>query len=149
MTDRQNTTCEELTFARQQTDELFKLISEKALYSRPVQERHRLIFYFGHFEALDWNLLARRGMSERSFILNSIASSSVESIPSPAALRSILRETGLPGNRLSATADQRAGGSMTISMNLIRDWCEWRSAQADACGNVRLHDVQFALRRKA
>jgi formylglycine-generating enzyme required for sulfatase activity len=58
---------EELAYAREQTDSLFRLISPDALYTRPIAERHRLIFYLGHFEAFDWNLLARRGMSESSF----------------------------------------------------------------------------------
>jgi formylglycine-generating enzyme required for sulfatase activity len=58
---------EELTHARQQTDALFNLISPEALYSRPIAERHRLIFYLGHFDAFDWNLLARRAMSESAF----------------------------------------------------------------------------------
>jgi len=58
---------EELATARQQTDALFNLISPEALYSRPVAERHRLIFYLGHFDAFDWNLLARRAMSESAF----------------------------------------------------------------------------------
>jgi iron(II)-dependent oxidoreductase len=57
----------ELAYARQQTDELFSLISPEALYGRPIAERHRLVFYLGHFDAFDWNLLARRGMSERAF----------------------------------------------------------------------------------
>jgi formylglycine-generating enzyme required for sulfatase activity len=58
---------EELAHARRQTDELFRLISPEALYSRPISERHRLIFYLGHFDAFDWNLLARRAMGEGSF----------------------------------------------------------------------------------
>ena len=58
---------EELAHAREQTDGLFRLISPAALYTRPVAERHRLIFYLGHFDAFDWNVLARRGMSEASF----------------------------------------------------------------------------------
>jgi len=57
----------ELASARQQTDSLFQLISSEALYSRPIAERHRLIFYLGHFEAFDWNILARRGLSAPSF----------------------------------------------------------------------------------
>jgi iron(II)-dependent oxidoreductase len=57
----------ELIYAREQTDELFGLISPEALYERPIAERHRLVFYLGHFDAFDWNLLARRGMSERAF----------------------------------------------------------------------------------
>jgi formylglycine-generating enzyme required for sulfatase activity len=37
------------------------------LYARPIAERHRLVFYLGHFEAFDWNILARRGMGAPSF----------------------------------------------------------------------------------
>lgn len=58
---------DELSFARAQTDTLFRLISPGALYSRPIAERHRLIFYFGHFDAFDWNLLARRSVGAPSF----------------------------------------------------------------------------------
>jgi formylglycine-generating enzyme required for sulfatase activity len=57
----------ELAYAREQTDRLFRLISPDALYSRPIAERHRLIFYLGHFDAFDWNLLARRGLGESAF----------------------------------------------------------------------------------
>ena len=57
----------ELAFARRQTDHLFRLISPAALYARPIAERHRLIFYLGHFEAFDWNILARRSMSQPAF----------------------------------------------------------------------------------
>jgi formylglycine-generating enzyme required for sulfatase activity len=57
----------EIAFAREQTDTLFSLISPETLYARPVAERHRLIFYLGHFEAFDWNLLASRGLSAPSF----------------------------------------------------------------------------------
>jgi len=43
--------------ARRQSDALFNLVREKALYERPIPERHRIIFYLGHLEAFDWNLL--------------------------------------------------------------------------------------------
>ncbi|MDP9055300.1 MAG: SUMF1/EgtB/PvdO family nonheme iron enzyme [Acidobacteriota bacterium] len=56
-----------LSRARVQTDGLFDLIAPGALYARPIAERHRLIFYLGHFEAFDFNLLARRGMNAPSF----------------------------------------------------------------------------------
>lgn len=49
-----------LAEARQNTDSLFALLTPAALYTRPVAERHRLIFYLGHLEAFDWNLLAPR-----------------------------------------------------------------------------------------
>lgn len=48
-----------LAHARARTDELFRLIRAEALFERPIPERHRLIFYLGHLEAFDWNLIAR------------------------------------------------------------------------------------------
>lgn len=48
-----------LALARARTDELFRLVSPDALYDRPIPERHRIIFYLGHFEAFDWNQMAR------------------------------------------------------------------------------------------
>ncbi len=44
--------------ARARTDALFKLLPPNSFYDRPIAERHRLIFYLGHLEAFDWNLLA-------------------------------------------------------------------------------------------
>ena len=46
-----------LADARDRSDRLFDLISADALYDRPIPERHRLIFYLGHLDAFDWNLL--------------------------------------------------------------------------------------------
>lgn len=48
-----------LNEARAETDNLFTLICPEAIYERPIPERHRLIFYLGHLEAFDWNLIAR------------------------------------------------------------------------------------------
>lgn len=46
--------------ARRRTDELFDLVRSDALYDRPIAERHRIVFYIGHLEAFDWNLLSGR-----------------------------------------------------------------------------------------
>lgn len=46
--------------ARSRTDELFHIVRPDALSERPIPERHRLIFYLGHLEAFDWNLLGVR-----------------------------------------------------------------------------------------
>jgi formylglycine-generating enzyme required for sulfatase activity len=43
--------------ARLQTDRLFAILEPAALYDRPIPERHRIVFYVGHLEAFDWNLL--------------------------------------------------------------------------------------------
>jgi iron(II)-dependent oxidoreductase len=44
--------------AQAASDRLWQVLRPSALYARPVAERHRLIFYLGHLEAFDWNLLA-------------------------------------------------------------------------------------------
>lgn len=48
-----------LEAARRRTDGLFALLNDGAIFERPIAERHRLIFYVGHLEAFDWNLLCR------------------------------------------------------------------------------------------
>lgn len=56
-----------LSSAREQSDTLFKLVHPNALYDRPIPERHRIIFYVGHLEAFDWNLLHANVFAEKSF----------------------------------------------------------------------------------
>jgi len=56
-----------LEAARVRTDALFDLLDPAALYERPVPERHRLIFYLGHVEAFDWNLITRHAIETPSF----------------------------------------------------------------------------------
>ena len=57
----------ELLAARAHTDALFGLVDEPTLYERPIADRHRLIFYVGHFDAFDWNQLARGVLDLPSF----------------------------------------------------------------------------------
>lgn len=56
-----------LDCARELTDSIFRLLTPEALYSRPIAERHRLIFYCGHLEAFDWNLICRKTLEVPSF----------------------------------------------------------------------------------
>jgi ergothioneine biosynthesis protein EgtB len=53
--------------ARRRSDELFRLVRPGSLYERPIPERHRIIFYVGHIEAFDWNLLHQNILGTRSF----------------------------------------------------------------------------------
>jgi gamma-glutamyl hercynylcysteine S-oxide synthase len=57
----------ELTEARRQTDELLQIVRPASLCERPIPERHRIIFYLGHLEAFDWNLMARYALDLPSF----------------------------------------------------------------------------------
>jgi ergothioneine biosynthesis protein EgtB len=46
-----------LRAARAVSDGIFQIVRPEALYDRPIPERHRIIFYLGHLEAFDRNLL--------------------------------------------------------------------------------------------
>src|SRR5271157_3557161 len=53
--------------ARLRSDALFNLVRNDSIYERPIAERHRIIFYVGHLEAFDWNLLHERVFGVESF----------------------------------------------------------------------------------
>jgi ergothioneine biosynthesis protein EgtB len=53
--------------ARVATDQLFEVPLREALYDRPIPERHRIVFYIGHLEAFDWNLLGNYAFEARPF----------------------------------------------------------------------------------
>ena len=59
-----------LDSARASTDTLFAILPPNSYYERPIPERHRLIFYLGHLEAFDRNLLSTTlglGLNDCSF----------------------------------------------------------------------------------
>jgi ergothioneine biosynthesis protein EgtB len=56
-----------LAEARALSDELFGIVRPEALYERPIGERHRIVFYIGHLEAFDWNLLTGTLFEAASF----------------------------------------------------------------------------------
>ncbi len=59
--------------ARERTDALFRLLPPNTFYDRPIPERHRLIFYLGHLEAFDRNLLsAALGISSEDSALDKL-----------------------------------------------------------------------------
>jgi iron(II)-dependent oxidoreductase len=53
--------------ARARSDELFAMIQPGSLYERPIAERHRIVFYLGHLEAFDWNLICKGPFGMESF----------------------------------------------------------------------------------
>ena len=58
---------ERLSGARSNTDQLFSRVKPEALHDRPIPERHRIVFYIGHLEAFDWNLLHERALHLPTF----------------------------------------------------------------------------------
>jgi formylglycine-generating enzyme required for sulfatase activity len=55
----------EMARARALTDGLLGRVKPEATYERPIPERHRIIFYLGHLEAFDWNLVGRHGLGRQ------------------------------------------------------------------------------------
>src|SRR5438477_5369406 len=53
--------------ARRRSDTLFEIVKTGSMYERPIPERHCIIFYVGHLEAFDWNLLHENVLGLKSF----------------------------------------------------------------------------------
>jgi ergothioneine biosynthesis protein EgtB len=53
--------------ARLETDRLFEMLAPQAISMRTIPERHRLIFYVGHLEAFDWNMIGAWAFGIPSF----------------------------------------------------------------------------------
>ena len=66
-TELQHELLARLQQARAETDRLFDHVRPEFLYERPIPERHRIVFYVGHLEAFDWNLLRERILGRTSF----------------------------------------------------------------------------------
>src|SRR3954470_1623465 len=58
---------ERILDARRKSDALFGIVKPAAIFERPIPERHRIIFYVGHLEAFDWNLLHENILGLKSF----------------------------------------------------------------------------------
>lgn len=56
-----------LASSRAATDQLFRLLKPPYLYDRPIPERHRIVFYIGHLEAFDWNLVGKHVLGLQPF----------------------------------------------------------------------------------
>jgi len=111
---------ERISDARSRSDALFNIVREQFLYERPIPERHRIIFYIGHLEAFDWNLLHENVLGLKSFhpefdrlfafgidpVGGGLPSDQPSDWPSPAAVRDYVR-------RIRAALDEKlADGSL-------------------------------------
>lgn len=73
VTASQSTLLSRLAEARSRTDAIFGALTPNAFYDRPIPERHRLIFYLGHLEAFDFNLLGGPlGLASHDEIFNKL-----------------------------------------------------------------------------
>ena len=62
-----NELLERVSAARWRSDALFSVVLPGSMYERPIPERHRIIFYLGHLEAFDWNLLHENVFGLKAF----------------------------------------------------------------------------------
>ena len=95
----QNDLLTRLDQARAQTDQLFDIVKPEFLYERPIPERHRILFYIGHLEAFEWNLLRERVLGITSFHPEFDQLFAFGSILSMEDYRQINQRTGLPSAR--------------------------------------------------
>jgi iron(II)-dependent oxidoreductase len=58
---------ERVSDARRRSDALFGIVQPGSMYERPIPERHRIVFYVGHLEAFDWNLLHENVFGLKTF----------------------------------------------------------------------------------
>ncbi len=57
---------QELESARTESDRLFRIIKRGAIYERPIDARHRVIFYIGHLDSFDSIQICREALGIRS-----------------------------------------------------------------------------------
>lgn len=53
---------QELRSARAESDRLFSILTDSAMYARPIAERHRVIFYVGHLDGFDSIQICREAL---------------------------------------------------------------------------------------
>jgi formylglycine-generating enzyme required for sulfatase activity len=57
---------EELECGRAESDRFFGVIKSEAIYQRPIDARHRVIFYIGHLDGFDSIQICREGLGIKS-----------------------------------------------------------------------------------
>lgn len=61
-----NKLVQEIRAVRAESDRLFSVLESRALYERPIAERHRVIFYIGHFDGFDSIQICREALGMKS-----------------------------------------------------------------------------------
>lgn len=56
----------EIHSVRAESDRLFRVLKPEAIFERPIAERHRVIFYIGHFDGFDAIQICREGLGIKS-----------------------------------------------------------------------------------
>ncbi|MEP7364702.1 MAG: SUMF1/EgtB/PvdO family nonheme iron enzyme [Acidobacteriota bacterium] len=140
--------------ARQQTDRLFDLVRADSLYERPIAERHRIIFYLGHLEAFDWNLLQPRLANVRvfdgefdrlfAFGIDPVGGGLPSDQPSDWPARSQVEKYR---NRVRTTLDAALAATNELPQTLLHVAIEHRLMHAETLAYM-LHQLPFDRKRE-
>jgi gamma-glutamyl hercynylcysteine S-oxide synthase len=143
--------------ARAETDRLFDHVRPEFLYERPIPERHRIVFYVGHLEAFDWNLLRERVLGRTSFhsefdnlfafgidpIDGGLPSDQPSDWPSLTQVRAYVRQVRQALDEgLAAALSQKVGMEEHSSNQLLNVAIEHRLMHAETLAYM-LHQLPF------
>jgi ergothioneine biosynthesis protein EgtB len=145
-----------LAEARRLSDDLFGLLRPGALAERPIPERHRLVFYLGHLEAFDSNLLAGEATSSPAGELNRLFSFGIDPVDGrlpdePASAWPSESEVRVYGGRSRAAVDHRlqepsgAGPERQEDLRLLHTAIEHRLMHLETLAYA-LHRLPFELK---
>ncbi|HWF45362.1 MAG TPA: DinB family protein, partial [Bryobacteraceae bacterium] len=81
---------QEIQWARSESDRFFSILKPEALLERPIDERHRVLFYIGHLDGFDSIQICREGLG----------------IPSPDPELDILFQAGIDPDPGQLPSDQ-------------------------------------------
>ena len=141
---------DEIARARSITDALFDQAIPDAMYDRPIPERHRILFYVGHLEAFDWNLVGRAalGLGPLSDELDRLFAFGID--PPPGQLPSdqvrdwpTLRRTGEYVRSVRARLDLEIGRAPEETLHMA---LEHRLMHAETITYL-LHNMPYSRRR--
>ena len=143
--------------ARAETDRLFQQVKPEFLYERPIPERHRIVFYMGHLEAFDWNLLRERVLGRTSFhsefdnlfafgidpVDGGLPSDQPSDWPSLAQVRDYVRQVRQAlDDGLAGTLSQLRGQEKSSPSQLLQVAIEHRLMHAETLAYM-LHQLPF------
>ena len=143
--------------ARAETDRLFEHVKPEFLYERPIPERHRIIFYVGHLEAFDWNLLRERILGKTSFhsefdhlfafgidpVDGALPSDQPADWPSLAQVREYVDQVRQAVDAgLAAATSRQAGPDQSSTQQLLNVAIEHRLMHAETLAYM-LHQLPF------
>lgn len=110
----------QLAHARGLTDALLARVRPAHLLERPIPQRHRFIFYLGHLDAFDWNLLAARCGAQRSHPFDALFATGID--PMGEALPQDMADEWPDARQIDAyVATTRSGLDALLPMALTRD----------------------------